>query len=306
MKNDLSPELSIIIVTWNTRTMLIDCIRSIRSNPPACPYEIVVVDNGSTDGTAQWLADEMSDVICIVSRDNLGFARANNLGIHRARGEFMLLLNSDTLVHEGALDALLAYMRRDASAGIVGPALMNMDGSLQPSWASFPTIWSEALGRNFRTRMPVAELTTQGAYSVDWIGGAALLVRRSVLSQIGLLDENIFMYAEETDLCRRAKLSGWRTVYLEDAAITHLGGGSASRASYRQLQLLYDSKLYYARKHQGRMAALVLRILFIVSTGLSVLWRNVSTLGARSDESSRAAVRARWSLLRHLAHWGVA
>jgi GT2 family glycosyltransferase len=267
-------DLSVIIVNWNGRDLLQQCLDSLVLTAGALTHEVIVVDNASTDGSPELVRQSYPQVRLVENRDNVGFSRANNQGIRLATGRYMLLLNSDTIVKPGALEAMVALGDRHPRIGVVGAELRNLDGSLQPSWAAFPTWLSETLGRNFRVRRPM--VSEAQAYQVDWVGGACLLARREAIAQVGPLDEAIFMYTEETDWCYRFARAGWGIVYLDGAQVIHLGGGSSRRSSVRSLIELQKSKVYFFNKHYGRWSAQVLRATLaaraLIKMGL-VVWR---------------------------------
>jgi len=210
--------------------------------------EVFVVDNGSTDGSVQMVSREFPWVELIANEVNLGFVKANNQALRHCEGEYVLLLNSDTIVWPKALQSLVAFLDSYPEVGVVGAELRNKDNSLQPSWNQFPSLWSELNGRNIRVRHLYGD---SGAYLIDWIGGACMMVRRAVISDVGLLDENIFMYSEETDWCYRIRQAGWQVAYLPGACITHLGGASSASSPTRFSIELYKSKLFFFRKHYG-------------------------------------------------------
>jgi GT2 family glycosyltransferase len=244
-------KLSIIIVNWNTSELLAQCLHSIQTTvatPLWDNLEVFVVDNGSTDGSIQMVRGRFPWVRVIVNKGNLGFVKANNQAIPLCKGEYVLLLNSDTVVWPHALQRLVTFLDVHPEVGVVGGELRNADDSLQPSWNQFPSLLSELSGRNFRGRQPYGK---SGAYLVDWIGGACMMVRATIIKDIGNLDENIFMYSEETDWCYRIRKAGWSIAYLPGACITHLGGASSSTDSVRFAIELYKSKLYFFQKHYG-------------------------------------------------------
>jgi GT2 family glycosyltransferase len=189
-----------------------------------------------------------------------------------------------------------------SDAGIVGCKLLNHDGALQESWASFPTIWSEMLGCNFRTRWLVEE--TPLTYEVDWLGGACLLVRPAAIKEVGLLDESFFMYSEETDWCFRMRRQGWKVYYLPGVEVIHLGGGSASRTNATQLVRLYDSKIRFFRKHYGARQTSLLRYGLAVVNALGLTRRALTwPLQWQRREQVRRRLEAQWKLIWWLL-WG--
>jgi GT2 family glycosyltransferase len=186
------------------------------------------------------------------------------------------------------------------AAGVLGPKLLNMDGTLQKSWSSFPSFLSEMVGQNFRIRKPVSNLSN--TYDVDWIMGACMLVKSEVIQDVGKMDEDYFFYSEETDWCYRIKKKGWKVWYNTDAQIYHLGGGSSKRGSVIQLVRLYQGKLLYFRKNHGELSSTLLRYGLAFGNALGVL-RRVIFLNWFDRQSSfeRIANQSKlvWCLLRN-------
>lgn len=268
--------MSIIIVNWNTRAILLDCLDSIAAHPPSRPYDVWVVDNASSDGSVAAVRERYPYVQVIENAENRGFAAANNQAIEASRGDYVLLLNSDTIVHAQALERMTRFLEAHPRVGVAGACLLNADGTLQPSWAAFPSFWSELLGRNIRTRTPYRTDDGSAAYLVDWVGGAALMIRRTVIEQIGVLDEGYFMYSEETDWCFRVRKAGWDICYLPNATIVHLGGQSSKKASARMKAELYRSKIRFYTKHYGRRQAHALSLALRVALSGKALFERLS------------------------------
>ncbi len=265
------PPLSILIVNWNTRELLAGCLQSVAGetlqvaspepatcNLPPATSEIIVVDNASTDGSAAMVRERFPSVQLIENRENVGFARANNQAICHSRGRYVLLLNSDTVVHEGALAALAAFMDAHPQAGACGPRLLNGDGTLQPSVHPMLTP-----GREFWRLIFLDRLWPRATYRqerwdtttprpVEVIKGACLLLRRAALDQVGLLDDRYFMYTEEVDLCYRLARAGWGLWLVPEAVVTHFGEGSSKQAREEMYLQLYRSKVQFYRKFGGR------------------------------------------------------
>jgi len=254
-------DLSIIIVNWNTSELLQQCLNSIHESDSHLSMEIIVIDNASTDESVEIIRKEFPSIILIANQKNLGFASANNQGLSIAKGQYVLLLNSDTIITAGVLDVLLDVANSHPEVGVIGPQLLNMDKSVQESWSSFPSFTSELLGRNFRNRTPIENVAQ--AFDVDWVGGACILVRAKTINEVGKLDPEYFFYSEEMDWCFRIKQKNWKVWYLAAGQIYHLGGGSSDRASLKQLVLLYRSKLLYFKKHHGWLKAVILRYGFV-------------------------------------------
>lgn len=259
--------LSIIIVNWNTRDLLATCLESIQrslSNEEAgagLRAEVIVVDNGSTDGTVEMLQRDYPGVRLIENRENVGFARANNQGLAASRGRYLLLLNTDAFLRGPALARLVRFMDEHPDAGIVGPRLYFGDGTLQPSCYAFPTLATEFYGAIGLDRLfPRSRLfgryrlgywDMRDVREVDVVMGACLLARREVFEQIGGLDERFFMYSEEVDWCYRARQAGWRIYYVPQAEVTHLWGGTSRVLPVQTVVQLYHSRLLFFRKHYG-------------------------------------------------------
>lgn len=271
----VSVTISVIIVSYNTSQLLAACLRTLQAAHADGFAEVIVVDNASSDDTARMLCDDFPWVRLIQNDRNVGFACANNQGLALAHGTYALLLNSDTLVQPNALMRLTEFMASHPNVGVVGAGLLNQDGSVQPSWASFPSLFSELSGANLRKRQPIANANAYAiAYETDWVGGACMLARTEAVQQVGGLDESFFMYSEEVDWCYRMKQRGWKVALLPDAQVVHLGGGSADRTSFEQMRLLYDSKIRFFEKHYGHAQAQALRygLALVNSLGIARRW----------------------------------
>lgn len=260
--------LSISIVHHDGRVMLRDCLNSIYAYPPGVPFEIVLVDNVSTDGAREMVRTEFPQVRLLENTARAGFGENHNRAMAACRGEYILLLNDDTLVHPGALDALLAFLEGRPDILLVGPRLLNADGTLQKNCFKFPSplrlVWEHLLLTAAFPDHPVfgdyRAWTHDTVREVDFVTGAAMLVRRSVLTEVGGFDPLFFMYAEETDWQKRMRDKGWRIAFCPDAVITHLGGQSSESMRSRKYCEFYRSQIKFIRKHYGPMGALVQRL----------------------------------------------
>lgn len=263
--------LSIICVNWNSLDFLLDCIASIYEHAPDAPFEIVVVDNASTEGGLELLKDRFPLVRLVRSDRNLGFAGANNLGIRHSSGQYILLLNPDTKVVGPAVGLLLRCIKSLPDAGIVGGTLLNGDLSVSTtSIQKFPTILNQFLTAEWlRVRYPSVPLwniaplfsKASGPLKVDVIPGACMMLRRSVLEQAGLLSEDYFMYAEDIDLNYKVRKLGYASYYIPEAQIIHYGGRSSSRQQVSQWSTLMTCRamLRYFRTTRGGLYALAYR-----------------------------------------------
>ncbi|MBI4133081.1 glycosyltransferase family 2 protein [Candidatus Uhrbacteria bacterium] len=224
-------DLSIILLNYKSRGLLRQCLRGILRAPPHATYEIIVVDNASGDGTPAMVAREFPDVRCIASSVNTGFGPGNNIGIRASRGRYVLVMNPDVVVLGDALEELVSYMDLHPDIGICGPQLVNPDGSIQYSCYRFPTpmipmyrrtpLGNFAFARRAVGDYLMRDWDHRDEREVDWLLGACIVLRRSMLDAIGLFDEQFFLYFEDTDLCRRAWEAGHRVVYNPSVHLVH-------------------------------------------------------------------------------------
>jgi GT2 family glycosyltransferase len=240
-------DVSIVIVSYNARADLERCLESLHRSPLSASHEIVVVDNQSSDGSAE-AAAKWPNVRVIPTGANLGFARATNIGIRASSGTHLLLLNSDTVVPAGAIDRLLAELQRDPGAAVVGPRLVDAAGRAELSYGRMIGPFNE-LRQKIRSRRPaLVDRLTRHRHSPDWVSGACLLVRRADAETVGLLDERFFMYTEDVDFCLAIKARGRRIVFMPEVEVVHLRGRSvatapvATQAAYRRSQIAFYEK----------------------------------------------------------------
>jgi GT2 family glycosyltransferase len=255
------PNLSICIVNYQAVDYLRSCLRSIFANPPKGNYEIIVVDNGSTDGSLKMLQHEFPGVIVIENPTNLGFTAPANQALRRAEGQFLLLLNPDTLVHPQAFDRLTDFMLEHPQVGICGPKVLNTDGSLQaPCRRGESRPWAVIsyflrLHRLFPHRKLFGGylmnyMDEDATHAVAGVAGSCMLIRRQVVDQIGYLDERFFAYQEDADYCFQARRAGWQVYYVPAALVTHFGGEGGSRVQpYRSIYAWHRSYWLYYRKN---------------------------------------------------------
>lgn len=255
-------DLSVLIVNWNAKEWLRNCLNSVYEDLRTCTgtnAQIYVVDNASSDGSVEMLMGQFPQVNLIDNAQNLGFAAANNQAIKSAEGQFLLLVNPDTLVHPGTIEKLIAHLRDSPQVGAVGPRILNPDGTIQVSAEPFPNL-SRETWRLFHfdrlvhfSQYSKRFFQNQTAQAVDVLAGACILIRREVLERIGLLDEQFFVYSEEVDLCMRIRDAGWMIHWLPSATITHYGGRSTQLVADRMFIELYANKVRFFRKHYGEL-----------------------------------------------------
>lgn len=252
-------ELTITICSWNTIEDTRACLASLESCRSEGDFEVTVIENDSADGSAEMIATEFPWVRLLLPGSNLGFTGGHNLALAEKNGFHAALLNSDTVVQPGAIATLMEFMRDNPEVGIVGPKLLNPDGSLQYSCRKFPNpvaaaFRNTALGRLFPQNKSVTDYLMQDwdhatVRDVDWVSGAALFIRGEVYDQIGGLDPHFFMYCEDVDICKRTWAAGWRVTYLPDAVITHAIGRSTDKVANKMIVRFHRSMFRYYGKH---------------------------------------------------------
>jgi len=295
-------ELSIIIINYNTSLLLKNCLESIFVNFPQTPIEVIVVDNNSVDDSQNMVQSLFTQVKLIALPENIGFSRGNNAGIRIAKGKFIFLLNSDTIILENSIDKIVNYLNSNPEVDILGPKLLNHDQSLQRSWFDFPTVFKTFLHildlsgliikvLNFKLFKDL--ISKKFAFNqesdiireVDYLSLAALIIKADKLRSIGMLDENLFFYHEDCDLGYMARKNDFRTIYYPKASTIHLGGSSSSKYQIRAYTNYFISLMYVYKKHKNVFQRFTLRFFVILGMGLkSVLWlpgfyRNIQKIG---------------------------
>lgn len=258
-------KLSIVIICWNDWKVLQDCLRSIYTGTHSIDFEVLVSDNGSCDGSIDQIRRHFPMVHVIENHQNLGFSKGNNVGIQKSRGDYVLILNPDTIIHDGSLDHWLKFADLHPEAGAFGCKVLNADGTRQESARPFPTVWRNLiaalylrpLGHLGRVFLSDTYQGWKGEYerAIDWQSGCCLLVRGDLLRRLGGFDEQFFYQSEEVDLCRRVWAAGFQILYTPEASITHLGGQSVSRFPVRFALEANRNRYRYFFKHFGKKGA---------------------------------------------------
>ena len=261
-------DVTISIVSLNTRELLADCLRSVLATT-RLRFDVHVVDNGSSDGSTAMVAVSFPQVRLTQAGSNRGFAAANNCAIREADSRYVLLLNPDTLVSPETVGDLVSFMDDHPDVGICGPKIVFPDGRFQSCGYRFPTLLSEvrqSKNVNRVLRLLVGDeppLRVESVpFDVDWVDGACLLIRREALNDVGLLDEQFFLYAEELDWCFRARKTGWRISVLPDVEMIHYQGQSSAQMSDFSLAQLVETRLRYYRKNHGVTMATVTSLVY--------------------------------------------
>jgi N-acetylglucosaminyl-diphospho-decaprenol L-rhamnosyltransferase len=317
-------DLSIVVVSWNVRDLLRRCLDSILGTGcpktegnaecplscilhPASSIEILVVDNGSTDGSVEMLRAYFPDVHVVVNAENRGFPAGNNQGMALAGGRYVLLLNPDTEVVGNALATMVAFADDHPDVGVIGPQLLNPDGSVQSSRRRFPTLatalfestWLQPYApRSLLERYYVLDRPDDAVLDVGWLQGAALMARREAIDQIGPMDERFFMYSEELDWCRRFHEAGWRVVYLPGAQVVHHAGKSSEQVLPARHVHFQTSKVRYFCKYHGRIAAGLLRLFLLGNYAWQLGIEGLKWLIGHRRPLRAGRITAYWQVLR--------
>lgn len=268
-------DLSVIIVNWNTRDLLAQCLQSVYDTVQGLEYDVFVVDNGSGDGSAAMVREQFPNVRLMENSENVGFARANNQAIRASGGEFVVLLNSDARVMGDCICKLRHLMEERSEVGICGPRLTFPDGRPQNACGPLPSLASEVMSLFGLDRLDLGNRgrgdSSQLRVETGCVSGACMMVRRRVFEGVGLLDEEYFMFSEEIDFCYRANKAGWKVAHVPGALAIHVAGGSTGVTAERILRL-YRGKLRYFYKHQGDRAHRVLLAAMRVATAVKTVW----------------------------------
>jgi len=271
----VEPDMSIVLVCWNNKDYLAPCLDSLYQGGLRSSFDVVVVDNGSTDGSQAMLQEQYPEVVIIQNDHNVGLGRASNQGIEATHGRHVLLLNNDTLVNGPSLDAMVAFLDEHPDTGAVGGRLLNLDGSFQAGFADFPTLNEEfliatRLGELLRPGYP-SHADDDQIREVGWMSSACLMARRSALDKVGWLDEEYFIYGDEADMQYRLQKAGWKVYYLPQANTIHFGGRSMNRWSRRKM--VNRGKMLFFQKNYGPYRTMALRAMLAgLSLAKLVVW----------------------------------
>jgi GT2 family glycosyltransferase len=275
-------DLSISIINTNNWKYLEPCIKAVISNTFNITYEILVVDNASDDGSVELIRVNFPKIVLTVNSERFGFAKNNNINLRKSSGRYLMLLNDDTLVQNGSLDVAIKYMDDNPDIGMIGCKMVNPDGTFQPTSARrfqtlLSTLFSES-GLRWRLRklFPSDENTTR---EIDLPQESGMIMRRTVLDKVGLLDERFFMFGEGADFCRRVKRAGWKIVFLPDCRIIHFGDVTNKRSSLKMFIQSYKSTYLYFTKENiiiGWLYRLLILIIYTIKYVMMRVWYSLS------------------------------
>jgi GT2 family glycosyltransferase len=306
----LNLDVSVIIISWNAREYLMACLASIDAASCRYPMEIIVVDNASTDGSADSVAKCFPNVRLVRNFENLGFAKANNIGVSMSTGRYLCLINSDVKVLPNCISRLIEFCEEHPTVGMVGPRIIGGDGNLQRSCRGFPNLWNmfcRALALD--TLFPKTKIVTGYSLSywaqdtlrpVEILSGCFWLARKEALKQVGLLDEDFFMYGEDMDWCKRFWAHDWQLVFVPSAEAIHYGGASSSNSPIRFYIEKQKADLQYWKKHHTFAAVISYFLISCLHLSLRVIAYSIAGLfktGAQQTyayKSKRSVLCLKW------------
>jgi len=291
-------DISVIIVTWNAKKYIGDCLKSVQEQHTGLSMETIVVDNASTDGTPDLVRDEFPDVKLIENQKNLGFAKANNVGIRESTGRYLFLINPDVIVLPGCIKSLIAHLEHDTSIGLVGPRMLDADRIVRRSTMRFPTPWS-AFCRALALDAIFQGSKTFGAYlmsdfkhdktlDVDILNGWFWGTRRDALNRVGGLDEQLFMYGDDLDWSYRFHQAGYRRLYCADAEAIHFGGGTTAKAPIYFYIERQRADIQFWKKYHGRLAVTFYLLTVLINESIRVLGHSIVYVFNRSARPGEA------------------
>jgi hypothetical protein len=267
-------DVSLIIVSWNAKNFLIDCLHSLTDIPREYSQEIIVVDNNSSDGSPEVVKSKFPDVKLLINEENLGFSKANNIGVRHSTGRYLFFINSDVKVLDNCVEKMVSFMDSHPNAGMSGPRILNHDMTLQHSCRHFPGIWNNfCLAIGLSRLLPNVPLFSEpfmkywdhnSVKKVEVLTGCFWVVRRHALDEVGLLDENFFFYGEDVDWCRRFNQAGWDILFNPNAQSIHFGGASSAAAPFKYYIQMQKADLHYWKKHHSFLLSRCFLLIIII------------------------------------------
>jgi GT2 family glycosyltransferase len=272
-------KLCISVISYNGLSFLKECLDSLLSYPPDKEYEILVVDNASSDGSPEFIKNSYPQIKLIINNVNIGFAAANNQAIKSSKSEYVLLINSDCKVYKDSLNKLIEFMDSVRNAGVIGPKIINSDGSIQFSCRKFPSILNAgfhsiltniAPNNPFSRKYKLVDINRDNPFEVDWVSGSCMLIRRDALDDAGFMDEHYFMYVEDVDLCYQMWKKNWKVFYFPHSEILHHIGGSTSDKKLKASFRMQKSIFYFFWKNYKKSWKILLIPFLIIVLGLRI------------------------------------
>jgi GT2 family glycosyltransferase len=298
-------DVSIIVVNWNTKELLLDCLRSIYGTTIDLNIEVIVVDNGSLDGSSKAVKENFPQAKLIENSDNKGFAKANNQALSNASGRYILLLNSDAILTDGSLKKLITFMDKTPVAGAAACQYLNRDGSKQNSFDNFPTLATELLNKSllkilFPGKYPSKKKEYHEPMEIESAIGACMIVRAETLKQVGVFDEDYFFFLEETDWCFRMHKAGWKIYHLPHIKVYHLQGQSKEKNPSKAWIEYYRSSYIFFKKNRNALSYYILRITRIFKLIINLI---LVLLGLFLTLALDKGLKRRFRIYRDLLIW---
>lgn len=291
-------DLSIIVVSYNVRELLLNCLESIFTFVKGISFEIIVIDNASNDGTVNALRDQFPSVRSITNSSNIGFARANNQGFRISRGHFILMLNPDIKIINDSISKMVDILRENDSIGILGCKLVNPDGSFQCAGFKFPTFWQLAKTSIINLSFSPKEKHRSSLVRVDWVLGACIMFNKRILDDIGYLDENYFMYGEEKDFCFRTKKKGYQVYCYVGGKVIHYGNQSARKVQSSSFLEFHKSQNRFFAKHYAHPYANLCKLMLFLGVLLRLAFWSFLNLFIKSGNA-----RSKKQMYHHAFQW---
>lgn len=309
-------DVTVIIVNWNTRGLLFNCLKSLKENAGDVDYEVIVVDNNSSDGSPDMVRKEYPEVQLIVNDENIGFAAANNKAIPIAEGRYVLLLNSDTIITDKVVEKTVAYADENIEAAAVGCQIRRDPETVQMTCFRFPSVLNVFLtafgfSRTFKNNRVLGRewmlwWKRDSERQVDVVSGMYMLVRKKAIEDVGLMDDSFFFYYEETDWCYRFRQAGWKALFYPHASIIHVGGGgrSSSKAMIKMYVQEQKSLLIYLGKHHGTFSVWLAKVFlitgFIIRCGMWSIIASVKKIRGRDHKQHNTLQQKTMAAIRYL------
>ncbi len=304
--------LSIIILNYNTRELLSENIECVKKNARNLNHEIILVDNGSTDGSVEFVRDKYSDVKIVRNERNMGGAAGRNKGFLNSSGDFILFIDSDTFLGDNCVSTLLKIITKDEKIGAVGCKLLNRDGSTQYSAKRFPSLFSEFfniffLGKFFpNTKFSqIIKVKDGDTIEVDWISGALTMCRRDAVIRAGGFDERYFYGGEDADICYRIKKNNYKVIYTTECSAVHLGGGTTRKLMHEIFNAPYQGKILFFETHYGKHATWLIKFIGLLQTATELVGFLFLWFFPEKRDRARFAIQERYNRLKYIFQKGL-
>ncbi len=299
--------LSIVILNYNTRELLLENIECVRKNTRNLDHEIILVDNGSTDGSVEFVRDKYSDIKVVRNEKNIGCPAGRNKGFLNSSGDFILFIDSDTSLGDNCVSTLLKIITRDEKIGAVGCKLLNKDGTHQPSAKRFPTLFSEFFNIFFGGKLfpntkfsQIVKVKDGDTIEVDWLSTALIMFRRDAVIRAGGFDERYFYGGEDADICYRIKKNNYKVIYTSECSAVHLGGGTTRKLMHEIFNAPYYGKILFFEKHYGKHTVRLVKFIGLLQTATELFGFLFLWLFPKKRDRANFAILERYNRLKNI------